>query len=315
VSPFRHQPTSSAESGGERAHEVLGPGTHPQLGAGSSSALVRADSERSPPVETFCGPLESALRHPFLVLLPVLVLVAAAIAIGLSRAPVYSAQARINVGRVDVPAYTLQGVEIGNATLAVSYARAIAAPAVIDPAARAAGVSRARVTANLAASPVPDSTLIQVDANGASSRQATVLANTGSQALIKYVSTLNDAQQKNSVLAQYRKAQAITNSLRLHLGRLKLHHLPDSAVVQSAQLDLLTAQLRSQTLSTRFASGGLAPSTDNMLQLVVPAVNASSDFASMLERLALLGFASGAVLGVALALLRVNRRLLGRPRG
>ena len=73
----------------------------------------------------FVGPLESVFRYPLFAIVPVVALVLAGLAVGLLRSPVYTAEARISVGRVDVPAYTLQGVTVGNSTLAASYARAL----------------------------------------------------------------------------------------------------------------------------------------------------------------------------------------------
>ena len=87
----------------------------------------------------------------------------------MARDAVYSAEARVNVGRVDVPAYTLQGVTVGNATLAASYARALAAPEVIERAARDAGVPVDEARGNLTGSQIPKSTLIRIEADGSSS--------------------------------------------------------------------------------------------------------------------------------------------------
>src|SRR4051812_24345023 len=81
----------------------------------------------APREPVFRGPLESMLLPPILVVVPVLLCVGVAVIAGLVRQPTYSAEARINVGRTDVPAYTLQGTTIGNATLASSYSRAVPA--------------------------------------------------------------------------------------------------------------------------------------------------------------------------------------------
>src|SRR3954471_1076132 len=126
--------------------------------------LGPADPDLAPPPgPTFRGPLESMLLHPGLVIVPVLLCVGLALFVGLVRSPTYSAQARINVGRADVPAYTLQGTTIGNATLAASDARAVPALAVTQAAARAGKVSLADASEQISGSPVPGSTLIRID--------------------------------------------------------------------------------------------------------------------------------------------------------
>src|SRR5436305_9412143 len=89
------------------------------------------DLDLAPSGPAFRGPLESVLLAPLAVMLPIIVLVGVAVAAGLLRSPVYSSEARINVGLADVPAFTLQGTTMGNATLAASYARAIGAPDVV----------------------------------------------------------------------------------------------------------------------------------------------------------------------------------------
>src|SRR4051812_17782098 len=163
------------------------------------------DLDLAPADPAFRGPLESVLLAPLAAVLPIIVLVGLAVAAGLMRSPVYSAQARINVGRTDVPAYTLQGTTIGNATLASSYSRAVPAPPIVKAAARAGHVSPATARAALSGSPVPGSTLIRVDADGDSSRQARRMANAAARALVTYVVELNGRQRPRNLLRSFRR--------------------------------------------------------------------------------------------------------------
>lgn len=270
-------------------------------------------AESAPMTEpVFRGPLEAALRHPILALLPVVALVAAGAAVGLLRAPTYSAKARINVGRVDVPAYTLQNVIAGNATLAGSYARAATAPAVVAPAARAAHMSPDMALSNLSATQVPGTTLITVNADGSSAAQAVALANAGGRGLIDYITALTRQQEGGGALARFRAAQLRTDRARIRYAKIAHREPSHSAALQQARLDVLTAQLRSQSLSTKYVAGEAGPDPQNLMQLVGPATAASSDRTSMLERLILVGLAVGIILGLALALVRANRSLLTR---
>ena len=254
------------------------------------------------------------MRRPWLTVLPAIVLIAAAVAIGLRRDPVYSAEASINVGRVDVPAFTLQGVTIGNATLAAGYARLVGAPTVVRRAARKAKVSAVDARANLSASPIPNSTVIRVEADGTSGRQAKLLANGASEALISYVKRLTEQQQTSGVLRQFRRAQATTERRQRRLSRLRRTLPAEASAVQQARLDYLTAKLRSDSLGNRYLSKEVSPSPQNLLQLVVPASTSSSDRISVLERLVLVGLVVGLVLGSALALWVANRPRLRRSR-
>lgn len=281
-----------------------------------SSASLPAAERAVGPRPPFRTPVESALRHPLLVVIPMLLLVALGAAVGLLRDPQYVANARINVGRADVPAYTLQGVTIGNSTLAGSYARAAEAPAVLERAARAVGVSVADAREQIYATPVPESTLINVAAAGDSEEQAQDLANSAARGLIAYVTRLNARQQDARILDRYRAAQRRTDAARLKLARLEARLPRSSNIVENARLDLLTLQLRSQSLSTRVVQSMVGTAVVSpprrSLQLVVPAATASSDFSSKLQRTMLIGLAAGVVLGLLLALLRANAALLRR---
>jgi capsular polysaccharide biosynthesis protein len=270
----------------------------------------RGAGDGPPPLR---GPLDSLLRHPGLVILPVVLLVGAAVAVGLMRTPQYTGEARISVGRADVPAYTLQGVVIGNATLAASYARAVAAPSVVRSGARAAGITTAEARTLLTGSQVPNSTLIRVEGRGRTNRQARRLANGAAAGLIRYVSKLNVEQQDNGLLDRYRSAQRRTDRQRRRVRALTEKYGRDSRRVEKARLDLLTAQLNSQTLSTRVVQNAGQPN-QNLLQLVVPATDAASDRRSVLSRLVLVALAAGLLLGLALALLRSNGELIRHTR-
>ena len=171
----------------------------------AQGAFPGAPPEPSGPA--FIGPLESVFRYPLFAIVPVVALVLIGLLVGVARDAVYSAEARVNVGRVDVPAYTLQGVTVGNATLAASYARALAAPEVIERAARDAGVPVDEARGNLTGSQIPKSTLIRIEADGSSSAEAQRLANAAALQLIRYVTRLNVRQQEDQALQRYRRAQ------------------------------------------------------------------------------------------------------------
>lgn len=277
--------------------------------AGSASATGRL------PLGSARGPLESFLRHPILTILTILAITAAGVAVGLIRTPHYTATERLSVGRVDVPAYTLQGVIFGNQTLAGTYSRAISAQPVVAAAARSAGVSNSTALNGLDASQVPGSTLIQIEAVADSQQEAVKLANGASRGLITYVQQLNVEQAATSLLNRYRSAQAQTDRVReRYRAMLRTRPLPSLSSLESARLDVLTAQLRSQRLSSQIARDGGDPPSENLLQVLNPAVQATSDRATVTERLGLIGLGAGIIAGLGLAVLLANRELLRRRR-
>jgi hypothetical protein len=264
------------------------------------------------PGPAFIGPLESALRQPLFVIVPFLVLLGLAAVVGLARNPTYTSKARISVGRVDVPAYTFEGVVQGNATLASGYARAIGAAAVLTDAAKQAGVTPEEAAGRLSATPVPGSTLIRVDAHGPNAKSSTRLANAGARALIDYVSRTQKDLKSTGLVAEYRKARLHQTVLRRRLTRLISARHPKRAVVDKARVDLDLAGVRSRSFRDQLTISDLNSANGSPLQLLVPANGASSDRNSNLQQILLIGGGAGLVLGFALALLMSNRRLLRR---
>jgi uncharacterized protein involved in exopolysaccharide biosynthesis len=252
-------------------------------------------------------------------LIPLVLAVGAAVAIGLARLPTYTAEARVNVGRINVPAFTLQGVIQGNTTLAASYSRAIGAPAVINPASRVAHISQQEATARLSASPIPDATLIRIDATGHTAARAIVLANAASRALIDYVAVLNRTSGATKLLARYRRADVVATVALRRLDRANLiyaHHKTHraaNAVVQ-ATADYDKAHLFATQLAGVYSASLSEAPGNNLLQLETPALNASSDSGSVLATLILIGGVAGLLVGLVLSLLRANRRLLTAAR-
>jgi capsular polysaccharide biosynthesis protein len=265
------------------------------------------------------GPLDAFVRHPFMTLIPMLLVVGAAVAIGLARLPTYTAEARVNVGRINVPAFTLQGVIQGNQTLAASYSRAITAPTVVNAASRATKISPQEATARLSASPVAESTLIRVEATGHAQARAVALANAASRALIRYVAVLNQTSGTEQLLARYGQADRVANLAQRRLNRAnriyahQKNNRTRNAVVQ-ATVAFDKAKLFATQLAGVYSSSLSEAPGSNLLQLETPAVSASSDASSVLTILILIGAAAGLVLGLALSLLRANRPLLAASR-
>jgi uncharacterized protein involved in exopolysaccharide biosynthesis len=268
-----------------------------------------------PPPQTpqFRGPLESAFRHRGLVLLPVLALVAAGAVIGLLREPDYEAEARVSVGRVDAPVYTLDELLIANTTLARNYARLVGAEPVVEPAASSVGIDASDARDDVSGSPLPGSSLISVEAKGDSEAEAVALANATSRALITYVEDLNRRQESGSLLNRFRDAARQFDAARRRLQRLQRQGARPAAV-DRARLDFFTQQARTEAIRLQYRNneGGLPP--EGLLQLALPAVDADSDRWSVLQQLMLIGLGAGLVLGLGLALLRENRALLSRAR-
>jgi uncharacterized protein involved in exopolysaccharide biosynthesis len=261
------------------------------------------------------GPLEAFLRHPFMTLLPLVLLVAGAVYLGTERDPTYTSNARVNVGRADVPAYTLQGVVAGNTQLAGSYALTIGAAPVAEQAAGETGLTPAQASSRLGATLVPGSTLIQVEAEGPSSREAIALANAGAQALIDYVTDVNRNTESRRFLRQYRDAQREVQGLQRRVERLQRGGRRRRDELGRAQISLDAAQLRASNLANLYRASSIEPTTTSPLTLIAPAAKADSDRRDILEQMIIIGGAAGLILGLGLTLLRSNWGRLRTLRG
>jgi len=253
------------------------------------------------------GPFEAFVRHPILTLLPVLLLAGAALYVGLARDPIYTAKARINVGRSNVPPYVLQNVIGGSQTLAASYARVISTDDVVRQAARGAGVSPATAQRDLSASPIPGSTLIQVEATGPDRRAAVTLSNEGARSLIQYVKKITSDNVAKAALRRYRKAQARVGRLQTRLINLRGPGRKRALAYARTLVDFEAAKLQASNLAGLYRASTTDVAGGSPVRLIAPAASASSDFRTMLERLILIGVLGGLVVGLALALLRANR--------
>jgi capsular polysaccharide biosynthesis protein len=257
------------------------------------------------------GPLEAFVWHPFLTLLPVLLLVAGAIYFGLTRDAEYTAHARIKVGRDDVPAAVLQNAAYGNQVIALSYSRAIAAPPVIAGTARRASVSPSAVQSRVSATLVPESTLIDVQSKGSSSGAARRLANAGASSLIAYVAKLNYTNTAKRLLRDYRSAQSKVRMLQASLTRLRRRHGVSSTDIARAQLAIDASDLKASQLANNYRAETTSSETAGAhLELLAPAATAESDRTTVLEQMIVVALAAGLVLGFGIALLRVNWRVL-----
>src|SRR3954469_22382534 len=155
--------------------------------------------------------LSAAIHYPFLVVLPILLLVGAGAFLGLHRKPNYTANVRLQVASIDP---NQPGAATGFATatsaLASSYSRLVGADTVIDPVAKRYHVSPQTVAHRVSATPVPDSPLFMVSATDKSSRSSMTLANAVADSLTSYIRVIN--QQDPSPTSLYRRYRAASKS-------------------------------------------------------------------------------------------------------
>lgn len=260
------------------------------------------------------NPLVAAGRHPLLFLLPIVVLLAVAVALGLQRHPVYTAQAQLSVGRLDVNAQAIPGYVQASEQLAGTYSRVLDAAQVIDPVAKQLGRSPAYVLAHVSASPLAVSQIIVVQTTGSSPHQAVTLVNLVTNSVAAYVRTLNNATSgvSSSLLSNYHDAASRLQRAQNLVGRLQARHPnPRGAqlsALNAAQAQVSIAQLQVNAIGAGYVNAQQGLPGGNSAQVLAAASTATSDRRHTLELLLISAVVAGIVLGLALASLRARSR-------
>ena len=261
------------------------------------------------------GVRESVTRKWKVVLAVPAVLIGLALILGLTRSPEYTAESRLNVGRIDVTAQAIPGFATGVVSLASAYSRLVDAEDVVVPVATDLGIPSDEVAARVSASPIPESPLFRVEATGDSEAEAVALANATSGSLIGYINTVNsDTEASDRLLNQFRNAaraqQAAEAAVRRASGAATNNPTAENQRdLARARANLETATLRADTLRNLYQQSreGVATSSD-FVQVVNPAGAASSDRRSTLQRLVATALIGGLIGGIALAVALANRR-------
>ena len=265
------------------------------------------------------GPLEAVRRHKITAVLPVIVLVGLAVLYSEDRKPVYEAEARQTIGRVDVSQPgALAGFQSATRALASSYSRAIVAPAVVDPVARDTKLSRSEVRSRLSATPIPESAIISITATGPSRREAIAVATIGARALERYVARLNRSNPNAARLfRQFRRSSA-----RLAERRFQFEQARREARQQEEEPDAATtrritrlrqrvndAELTARVAGENYAISRRSESNVSILQTISLPQSATDDRSSNFQIVLFGAIVAGVLLGIALASLLANRRV------
>ena len=262
------------------------------------------------------GPLEAVRRHKILFALPILLLVGLAVAYSVQREPIYTAEARQTIGRVDVSAPgALAGFQSATRALASSYSRAIVAPAVVNPVAKAVGTSPAEIRDRLSATPIPESSVIAIKATGSSKRQAIAIASLGAKSLEAYVARLNRSNPNaDRLFREFKRAALRQSELRDELAQLRrsIGANPDAA--ERERINRLEGRVQSAELTVavsreNYAVSRRSESNVSILQTISLPQSATNDSSSSGQLALFIGLGAGVLVGIALASLRANRQV------
>lgn len=257
--------------------------------------------------------LRAARRHWFVALLPVLLFVGGAVALGLKRPPRYKATSNLSVGHVYVSNPTgIATIIDATQALAAVYSRAIHSGEVLQDTRRRLGEGSS-VTGSFNATPLPNSPLIKVTAESSSARGAVTLANASADALTLYVNRqVRDNSASTTLSQRYRDAslkyrQALDTRDRLRRRFERKETRANKAARDRAAAAADTALLRREALRASYEQAVQGGTSSVSVESFSRAAGATSDRREMMQILVFVGLLGGLAAGAALALLRAAR--------
>lgn len=257
--------------------------------------------------------LRAARRHWFLALLPVLLFVGGAIALGMKRPARYKATTNMSVGHVYVsnPTGIATIIDATNA-LAGVYSRAIHSGEVLQDTRRRLGEGSS-VSGSFSATPLPNSPLVKVTSESSSARGAIALANASADALALYVNKqVRDNNASTTLSTRYRDAsleyrKALSKRQRLDRRYENDPTRENKAARDDAAAAVDTALLKRLALRASYETAVQGGTSSVSMEVFSRAGAATSDRKSMMQILVFVGLLGGLAAGAALALLRAAR--------
>jgi hypothetical protein len=268
--------------------------------------LRQAPQERSlpwdPPPPPRFTVLDALRRHLPIALLPVVLLVAVAVGISYAREPVYTSEARLNVGGLNLTQQSIEGYTAAVTQLAVAYSRSVHATGVVTPVARRLDESPAEVIDRTSAVPIQGSSVIRIRATGDQPRDAERLADKTANSLVAYAIKLNSGKAASGrLLKRFKRAARAWRRAIAAAGRTG-----GGESQRQAQNRLDSARLEMDTAGFLYRQSQAGQATLELVQKLAPAAKATSDRADKLQTLAASGAIAGLLIGIGLAVARAN---------
>lgn len=253
------------------------------------------------------------LRRWPIVLVPALLLMGAGIAVGLSRAPTYTAETQLSVGSVSLKAQSVPGFVEASKSLAGTYSRVLISADVLRRVSAASGLPIEELEERIEGTPIPDTAVIRVLADGSTPDGATGLARTATRTLRAYVSNREQAATRTrGALARFRQASRRAARLQADLDEQRGLRSVDPALVPRERIERLAtaadvARLEAEALVTVYQNAREEDEDSARLELVAAPQGVSDDRVSATQLLGLAGLLGGAAIGGAVALLLAAR--------
>lgn len=259
------------------------------------------------------GVLQAARRSWWIVLLPTVLLTALGLGIAVQRSPTYTAETRLSVGRINLNAPgALSGFALATQSLAAQYARTANAIDVVEPVAKDLDQTPLQITRRITASPIPESPVFTIRASGPTDESAVRLANATSESLVRYVRELNNEDPgAGVVLADFKRVSEVVSSRLEDVERARERFAEDPSErnrrrLTDARSSYAFWKLRQENVSARYQSTAQGAASSSLVQVLNPALEATSDQRRWIQILGFAGLVAGLLLGLGLATLWAN---------
>lgn len=250
----------------------------------------------------------------WVVLVSIVVFVGAGAALALLRTPTYTATARLAVGRIDITSPgALSGYAIATESLATGYSRTVTALAVAKGVSEKTGISVKDVQNHVSATPIPESPVFRIEGTAPNAKQAIVLANYTSRSLIRYAANLNQSNPDSVRLYRTYKAAILDRKLakqQLNIARGDAQARPSPKTeeeVDAARSEVEASSLRVEALAKAYTASIQSQVATQLIQVISPATEASSDKRSTFMIFTFIGLVIGLLVGAAVAFVRETR--------
>jgi capsular polysaccharide biosynthesis protein len=266
---------------------------------------VAYEAARAPQVR-----ISWALRRYWLTaLLPLVLLVSVAVAVGLTRDPNYTAETRLTAGRIDsgTPSSALAGFTSAAQALAETYSRSVHSDEILRKVAEDTGTSPSSVSSKVTAAPVPNTPVFRVSAEAGSPGLATKLSVLVSEALVDEVSeNIQMSPQSEGLFKEYKAALAQETLAKERYQGYRDGVAPPHRL-SAARANFEGASLRADALRESYLASNQNQSGTAVPEIIGRATGASSDRSRTLQILLFVAIVAGIVVGTALALIRGHR--------
>lgn len=286
---------------------------------GGRSGPPEAGRKANGPRPAAPSPLVSLSRHKRPAALLTLLLAVLAVLVGVVRDPTYTAEARLAVGAGELSTIAIPGFPTASEDLASSYSRWVTTVGVGE-------MTLPEGTMSMAASPIPESNVIRIEATSKNESTATEAADAAAAQLIEEVQQVKTDNDPQQILADVNDGTAeiirLTEDVRLANQEYLTSRggQQDGAVDQrlvdgrfdayvAAEIELNAAELEFNALQDRYRRIVSDRNTEADLRTIGQgAMVSGDDEASYIQRMALLGVGAGAMLSLAGATLYERRR-------